>query len=113
MSGRQHDALGHGILTWRAVNHCVVVPIGNDANILVDRRLGVPNDRKKRLALAGCAPIQSGGLRVAINQDYAVATDDQLAGDICRKSRLSDTAFLVKESNGYHRNTERQKSALL
>jgi hypothetical protein len=61
--GGQHDALGHGILTRRTVNHCVVVPIGNDADILVNRRLGVPNDREKCLALSGCAPIQSGGLR--------------------------------------------------
>ncbi|MEA2263267.1 MAG: hypothetical protein QOJ51_6092, partial [Acidobacteriaceae bacterium] len=88
-------------------------PIGNDADILVNRRLGVPNDREKCLALSGCAPIQSGGLRVAINQDDAIALDDQLAGNICRKSRLPHAALLVKESNCYHRNTEKRKSALL
>ena len=79
----------------------------------MDRRLGISDNREERLTLPGCAPVQSGGLRVAVDQDDAIAKGHQLARDIGREGRLSDTTLLVKESNGRHRNTEKRKSVLL
>jgi hypothetical protein len=54
------------------------------------------------LALPSGAPIQSGALRVGVDQDDLVPEADQVAGDIGCEGRLADTALLVEESNGYH-----------